>query len=75
MTRLMDEAIEALRHVPDDRQDDVARVVMQFAGLDQPAYQLTPEERKDILEAKAEIARGEFATEEEVRAIWAEHGL
>ena len=75
MASLMDQAIDALRHVPADRQDEVARTVMQFAGLDQPVYELTPEERADIAEAKAEIERGDFATEDEVRAIWARHGL
>ena len=28
-----------------------------------------------LLEAKAAAARGEFATDEQVRAVWAKHGL
>ena len=75
MTRLMEQAIDALRHIPDERQDEIARAVMQFAGLEQPACALTAEERADILEAKAEVERGEFATDNELRAIWAKHGL
>ena len=31
MTSLMEQAIDALKHVPVDRQDEVARVVMQSA--------------------------------------------
>ena len=48
---------------------------MQFAGDDEPVIQLTPEEEADLAAADEEIARGEFATDEEVRAIWAKHGL
>ena len=38
-------------------------------------YVLTPEEKADIDASLAEAERGEFATDEEVRAIWAKHGL
>jgi hypothetical protein len=37
--------------------------------------QLTQEEEVDLAEAEAEIERGEIATSEEVRAMWAKHGL
>jgi predicted transcriptional regulator len=37
--------------------------------------QLTPEEAADIDDSLAEADRGEFATDEEVRAMWAKHGL
>ena len=57
-------------------QDEIARVVLVLAGDDeQPVYQLTPEEEADLDESDAEAARSEFATDEEVRAIWAKHGL
>jgi hypothetical protein len=76
MTQLMDEAIESLRRdVPPDRQDDVARVVLQLTGKTSSVYQLTPEEEADLDEADAEMARGEFATDDEVRAVWAKHRL
>jgi hypothetical protein len=32
---------------------------------------LTAEERADLAEADAEIARGELATDTEIRALWA----
>jgi hypothetical protein len=38
-------------------------------------YVLTPEERADIVESKAAAERGEFATDEEVRAVWGKFGL
>lgn len=38
-------------------------------------YGLTPEEAADLDALLDEAAQGEFATDEEVRAVWAKHGL
>ena len=76
MTKLLDEAVEAVRRLPSDDQDDIARAIMQLAGSDLPApVVLSPEEREAIARSKAAADRGEFATEEQVRAVWAKHGL
>ena len=75
MTRLLEQAVEAVSALPDDAQDDLARILLQLAGVDQPLYELTPEEAADIDASLAEAERGEFATDEEVRAVWAKHGL
>ena len=75
MTRLMIEAIEALRSLPDGQQDDVARAVLQLTGRTGAVYVLTQEEEDDLEAADREIERGEFATDEDMRAIWAKHGL
>jgi len=36
---------------------------------------LSTEEREAIARSKAAAERGEFATDDEVRAVWAKHGL
>jgi hypothetical protein len=59
MTKLTLEAIEALR----------------LAGRESRTYALTPDEEADLDAADEEIARGEFATDDEIKAIWAKHGL
>jgi hypothetical protein len=74
MTRLMEQAIETVRVLPDDVQDDLARTLLQLAGVEQPPYELTPEEAAGIDASLTEAERGEFATDEEVRAMWAKHG-
>jgi hypothetical protein len=74
MTRLLEEAFSTVAALPDARQDELARVMLRLAGVDQPPLQLTPEEEADLAAAEAEIERGEFATAEEVRAMWAKHG-
>ncbi len=74
MTRLLEEAFSTVAALPDARQDELARVMLQLAGIDRPPLQLTAEEEADLAEAEAEIERGELATPEEVRAMWAKHG-
>jgi hypothetical protein len=73
VTRLLEQAFDKVSTLPDAQQDELARVMLQLAGVDQPPIQLTPEEEADLAEADAEIARGELATAEEVRAMWAKH--
>jgi hypothetical protein len=76
MTRLLDKALEAVRSLPPDAQDDIARLVLQLAGSDDAdVVTLSDEEREAIAASKAAAARGEFATDEPVRATWAKHGL
>ncbi|MGY3444530.1 MULTISPECIES: hypothetical protein [unclassified Bradyrhizobium] len=75
MTRLLEQAFDTVSSLPDTEQDDLAQIMLQLAGVDQPPLQLTAEEETDLAEADAEIARGELATAEEVRAMWTKHGL
>jgi hypothetical protein len=70
MTRLLEQAIETVSTLPDDTQDELARILLQLAGVEQPPYELTPEEEADLDASLAEAERGEFATDEEVRAMW-----
>jgi len=76
MTKLLDRALEVARSLPADLQDDIARVVLQLAGSDDAApIALSADERASIMASKAAAARGDFATDEQVQAIWAKHGL
>ena len=76
MSDLMDEAIDALRLVSADQRDEIARKVLQVAGVPADAVHVPDaEEAAELDESEAAADRGEFATEDEVRAIWAKHGL
>jgi hypothetical protein len=75
MTKLLDQAIAVARRLPPDDQDHIARAIMQLAGADEASpVPLSPEEKDAIANSKAAAARGEFATDEEVRSVWAKHG-
>lgn len=74
MTKLLDDALAAARSLPAFAQDDIARVVLRLAGVDDaPPVVLSPDERAAIATSKAAAARGEFASEAQVRAVWAKH--
>ncbi|MGH6842855.1 MAG: hypothetical protein ACREDV_12340 [Methylocella sp.] len=75
MTELLDRAIEAARGMSPEMQDEIAQLVLQLAGQEEPFVTLTAEERAALALSKEAAARGEFATEEQVRAVWAKHGL
>jgi hypothetical protein len=75
MTKLLEQAITAARALPEDEQDDIARAIMQLAGADNAGpVQLSEDERAAIARSKAAATRGEFASDDEVRAVWAKYG-
>jgi hypothetical protein len=71
MTKLLEHAVDSIRTLPAEVQDELARLLLQVAGEEQPIIRLTSEERADIADADAEIARGEFATDEQMRSLLA----
>ncbi len=75
MTKLLEQAFEAARVLSPELQDDIARLMFQLAGDEEPPVVLSADERSAIDRSKAAAARGEFATDEQVRAVWAKHGL
>jgi hypothetical protein len=75
MTNLLDRAVEAARSLPPETQDEIARLVLQLAGGEGASIALTADERTAIAASRAAAARGELATDNEVRAVWAKHNL
>jgi predicted transcriptional regulator len=75
MTKLLEQAVETVRGLPPEVQDDLARILLQLAGEDQPVLQLSAAEEASFDESLAQADRGEFATDEQVRGIWAKHKL
>ena len=76
MTTLLDQALETVRTLPPATQDDIARLVLRLAeGDDEASVALSADERAAIAASKAAAARGEYATEGQVRGVWAKHAL
>ncbi|MBS9478627.1 hypothetical protein [Ancylobacter radicis] len=75
MTTLFDKAIAAARALPDQMQDDIARALLALAEEQGASVPLTSSERAAVERSRAAAARGDFASDDEVRAAWAMHGL
>lgn len=75
MTKLLEHAVDTARALSPAMQDEVARLLLQFLGEDQPVIQLTPEDAASFAESRGQATRREFATDEQVRAVWAKHSL
>lgn len=77
MTDLRDDAAAAISKMSSAEEDEIARVVVQLTGMEngnRPLI-LSPGERAAIASSKDAAIRGEFAAGEQVRAVWAQHGL
>lgn len=75
MTKLLERAVEAARRLPPEAQDEIARVMLTFAGDDGFVVQLTEDERAALARSKAAAQNGDFASDEQVRAAWAKRGV
>lgn len=75
MTKMVKEALAVLRELPEDRQEVLARAILDYASDDAGVYHLTDDERREVRAGLAEIDRGEIATDEEVAAVYKRIGV
>jgi hypothetical protein len=70
MTRLLEKALEAVRQLPPDSQDEIARAMLTLAGSEGEPEDIDPAHVPDVLESLAQAKRREFATDAEVEAAF-----
>jgi len=70
MTKLLDEALEAVRQLPPSSQDEIARAMLNLAGTEGEPEAVEPAHLPSILEGLAQAKRRQFATDEEVEATF-----
>lgn len=70
MTKLLEEAVKKLAQLPAGRQNELARMLIDVAAGDLHPYALSEDEQDAVDEALAQANRGEFASEEDVTAMW-----
>ncbi len=75
MTKLLDHAVEKVRALSAEMQDQAARMLLIYAGGEEPLFELTQEEEADLNEALSEMARGELASEAAASAILSKYRL
>jgi hypothetical protein len=73
MTKLFLKGIEAVQGLSDEEQDLAGELLLRMAA--EPALQLSPQQREELELSIAEADRGEFASDEDVAAMWKKFGL
>jgi hypothetical protein len=68
MTKLFERALEAVRRLPPDAQDEIARAMLQLAATDGEPEEIDAAHLPAMLEGLAQAKRREFASDAEVEA-------
>lgn len=75
MTKLLKFAVEAARALPPERQDELAHLIIAATEGGQKPAALSPEFIASLRKSLEQADCGQFATDEEVAAVWRKHGL
>jgi hypothetical protein len=70
MTKLLEQAVEAVRRLPAATQDDIARAMLRLASPEDEPEPIDPAHLAAVLEGLAQAKRREFATDAEVEAAF-----
>jgi hypothetical protein len=70
MTKLLEQALEAVRRLPPDSQDEIARAMLSLAGDESEPEPIDPAHLADVLESLAQAKRRQFTTDAEVEAAF-----
>jgi len=71
MTKLLDEAIEHLRDLPEEEQDSAAEALFAFISSDERQYRLLPQQVSEVQRIQRSLQDGStrLATDPEVRRV------
>jgi hypothetical protein len=71
MTKLLDEAINQLRELPDEEQDAAADALFAYISNDDRVYSLRPDQVADVQRIRIGLAAGRtrLATDGQVEAL------
>jgi hypothetical protein len=76
MTDQLEQAVAAARRLDPARQDEIAMVLqMLVRDTENEPIPLTADDIAMIARSREESARGDYANDEEIAAIWAKFGL
>ncbi len=70
MTKLLEKALAAVRRLPPDFQDEIARAMLTLAGDEVEPEAIDPAHLADVLESRAQARRREFASDAEVETAF-----
>jgi hypothetical protein len=70
MMKLMEKAVEIVRRLPPESQDEIAHAMLSLAGSEAEPEAIEPAHLPDVLESLVQAKRREFATDAEVEAAF-----
>ena len=70
MTKLLEQALEVVRRLPADSQDEIARAILHLASGDGEPEEIDPAHLPAVLEGLAQARRREFASDADVEAAF-----
>lgn len=75
MIKVLEQAIEKIRALPEDRQAYAAEILEQIASAGSDVFSVPDEHREAIAEGLEQARRGEFVSDDEMDALWKKCGL
>jgi hypothetical protein len=70
MTKLLEKALEVVRRLPPDSQDEIARAILMLSGNEGEPEEVEPAHLPALLAGLAQAERREFASDEEIEAAF-----
>jgi hypothetical protein len=70
MTKLLEHALEAVRRLPPDAQDEIARAMLELAATNVEPEEIEAAHLPAVLDGLAQARRREFASHAEVEAAF-----
>jgi len=70
MTKLLEQALDVVRRLPAESQDEIARAILHLAAVDSEPEPIDPVHLPAVLEGLAQARRREFATDAEIEAAF-----
>jgi hypothetical protein len=69
MTKLLEKAVETVRKLSSESQDEIARAMLELAGDEEPEA-IDPAHLPAVLEGLSQARRGEYASAADVEAAF-----
>jgi hypothetical protein len=66
MTKLLTQVMRQIAELPEERQDDAARVLQMMLDHDPARYQLNDAQLRELDEAIADVDAGRFASDRDI---------
>lgn len=69
MTNLLTEVMRRVVEMPEERQDDAARVLLLMLEHDPEQYRLSDEQLREVEDAVTDVDAGKYASDSEIEGV------